>query len=98
EDAHALPAAAGKEGVDGAHAEIDLAADALAAMRRRRRIAQAAWMAADRQRALAVDRLAEGVHDPSEPAAGRADDRIHVADLGLAAEAHAVQRAERHGQ
>src|SRR5260370_1264799 len=33
EDAHALAATAGEEGVDRAHAEIDLAGDALARMR-----------------------------------------------------------------
>ena len=96
EDAHALAAAAGEEGIDGAHAEIDLAPDALARMRGRRRGAQQERLAARRQRALAVDRLAQRVDDAAEPGRMRPNDRLGVGDLGLAAEADAVERAERH--
>ena len=87
EDAHALAAAAGQKGVDGAHAEIDLALDALARMGRRRLVAQRIGGAAARQRALAVDRLAQRVDDAAEPAVVRIDRRRPVGELDLAAEA-----------
>ena len=73
ENAHALATAAGEEGVDRAHAEIERRADAAARMRRRRRCAERIRRRPKRQRALAVDRLAHGVDDAAEPAGARAD-------------------------
>ncbi len=98
EDAHALAAAAGEEGVDGADAEIELALDALAPVGGRRLVAQGAGDVAQRQRPLAVDGLAERVDDAAEPARMRIDGGNGVGDLGLAAEADALGRAEGHEQ
>ena len=67
EDAHALALAAGDEGVERAHAEIELAADARACMRRWRRRAQRIGLHALRQHAFAVDR-----HDRTRRPRGRA--------------------------
>ena len=48
------------------------------------------------QRPLAVDRFAEGIDDPALPTFIRIDDRVRQAKLGPAAEADAVEGAERH--
>src|SRR6185312_7482537 len=68
EDTHALPAAARKKGVEGTDAEIDLVLDAAAGMGRRRLVAQRIGPGPERQRALAVDRLAHPIDDAAEPA------------------------------
>ena len=51
-----------------------------------------------RQRALAVDRVAEGVDDAAEPGQGRAHGRAPRLDADLGAGRHALDRAERHQQ
>ena len=67
EDAEPLAAAAGQEGIERADAEIKRETDALARMRRRRRVAERHRRATLRQRPLAIDRLAHGIEDPAEP-------------------------------
>jgi hypothetical protein len=66
-DTETLAAAAGQEGIERAHPEIERGADALARMRRRRRIAVGHRRRPLRQRPLAVDRLAHRVDDAAEP-------------------------------
>ena len=96
EDAHALAAAAGQEGVDRADAEIDLAADAAARMGGRRVVADRDADLAGEQRPLAVDRLAQRIDDAAEPALVREHLRLAFRHFRLAAEPDAVQVAERH--
>ncbi len=96
ENAHALAAAAGEERVHRAHAEIERGADALARMRRRRRIAEWHRRRALRQWPLAVDRLAQRVDDAAEPGRRRTHLIGGIGDDGLAAAAHPVQAGERH--
>ena len=59
ENAHALAAAAGQEGIERAHAEIERRADPAAGMRQRRRVAERIRRWPEQQRTLAVDRLAQ---------------------------------------
>ena len=91
-----LAAAAGQEGVQRPHAEIERRTDALARMRRRRRVAEGNRRGALRQRSLAVDRLAHRVDDAAEPGRRRPHLACGVGDHGAAAAADAVEAAERH--
>ena len=98
EDAHALAAAGGQEGVDGPDAEIERLGDAAARMRRRRIGPEGIDGAALRQRPLAVDGAAEGVDDTAEPGVRRLH-AVHAhAHMRRAAAAHALQGPERHGE
>jgi hypothetical protein len=98
EDAHALAAAGGQEGVDGAHAEVEGLGDAAAGVRRRRIGPERIERAALRQRALSVYGTAEGVDDAAEPGA-RWLHAVHArAHMRRAAAAHALEGAERHGE
>ena len=98
EDAEPLAAAAGGEDVHGPHAEFEPLAHPAARMGRRRRGAQGIGGEALRQRALAVDRLAERVDDPAQPAHRRPHGRALGPDADLRARRDAFQRAERHQQ
>ncbi len=98
ENAHALAAAAGREGIERPHAEIERAADPAAGMGGRRIVAEAIGRRPRRQRALAVDRLAHRVDDAAEPARRRPHRRRGGADDGPAAAPHPFERAERHQQ
>ncbi len=69
EDAHALAAAEVQQRVHGAHADIELLADAAAEEGGRRAGAQGIGEGAGGQRALAVDRFAQTVNRTAEPAA-----------------------------
>ena len=98
ENAQALAATAGQKGIERAHAEIERRADAAARMRQRRRIAERIRRRPVEQRALAVDRLAQRVDHPPEPA----DRRPHRAgdrrNHGPAAAPNAFERRKRHQQ
>src|SRR5690606_112260 len=98
EDAHALAATAGCEGIERAHAEVELPLHSLPPVRRWRRVPERIEHAAGRQRSLAVDRPTHRVYDAAEPTLARADTRLPLHDFRLAAEADAVERAERHQQ
>ena len=98
EDAHALAAADGEEGIERAHPEIERLAHAHAGMRRRRRRAEWVWRRPGRQGALPVDRLAHGVDHAAKPALGRTDGAGGGGDHRPAAAPHAVERGKRHGQ
>ncbi len=65
ENAHALAAAAGREGIERPHAEIERSAHPPAGMGGRRVVAEAIRRRPRRQRALAVDRLAHRIDDPA---------------------------------
>ena len=93
-DAHALPTTAGREGVDGADAEIDLFAHPSSGMRRRRNVADAHRVLACGQRPLAVDRFAERVDDAPQPGAAWPHHRIGFDHNGFATQPDAFQRAE----
>src|SRR5690606_1357704 len=60
--------------------------------------AKAVSALAVRQRPLAVHRLAQRVHDATEPGVTRPHQRLTLHHLGLAAEADTFQRAERQQQ
>ena len=96
ENAHALAAAAGREGIERPHPEIERSADPPALMRGRRRIAKRIGGRPERQRPLAIDRLAHGVDDAPEPGRGRPHRGGKRRDDGAAAAPHALERAERH--
>ena len=98
EDAHALAAADGEEGIERAHAEIERRADPHAGMRRRRRSAERIRRRPRRQRPLPVDRLAHGVDHAAEPALRRPYGAGGGGDHRAAAAPHAVERGKRHGQ
>ena len=98
EDAEPLAAAAGGEDVHGPHAELEPLADPAAGMGRRRRGAQRIGRQPLRQRALAVDRLAERVDHPAQPAHRRPHRRAFGPNADLRAGRNPLQRAERHQQ
>jgi hypothetical protein len=98
EDAHALAAARGQEGVDGADAEVERFGDAAPGMRRRRVGAEGMQRRARLQRPFAVDRLAEGVDHAAEPRRRGPHPVEARADVRRAAAAHTPQAAERHGE
>src|SRR5207248_10363866 len=96
EDAEPLAAAAGQEGIERADAEIKRETDALARMRRRRRVAERHRRAALRQRPLAVDRLAHRVEDPAEPGRRRPHLARGVGNDSTTAAPHSFEACERH--
>ena len=96
EDAEPLAAAAGQERIERAHAEIERRADALARMRRRRRVAVGHRRRPLRQRPLAVDRLAHRVDDAAEPGRRRPHLAGGIGDHGAAAAPDAFEPGERH--
>ena len=98
EDAHALAEAAGQEGVERAHAEIERPADPAARMRRRRVVAEGEELLALRQGRAAIDGAAERIDDAAEPGRGRPDAGRGLVDIGRAAAAHAVEPAIGHDQ
>jgi len=98
EDAHALAAAAGQEGVQGADAEVHFALDTSARMRRRRARAEKIGFFALRQRAQSVERLAQRIDDSAAPGGTRADRHLAFDHVGPATEAHTFESAERHQQ
>ncbi len=98
EDTQALAAAAGGEDVHGAHAEIKPFADALAGVGRGRRGLQQVAFRALRQRAVAVDGIAETVDDAAEPGGGRMDLGAFGRDADLGAGGDAFDGPERHHQ
>ena len=98
ENAHALAAAAGQEGVERPHAEIERRADPAARMRQRRRIAEGIRRRPEQQRPLAVDRLAERIDHPAEPAGRRPHRAGNRRDQRPAAAPHAFERRKRHQQ
>ncbi len=98
EDAQTLAATAGQKGIERADAEIERGADPAARVRQRRRIAERIWRRAVEQRALAVDRLAERIDDPPEPANRRPHRAGDSGNHGLAAAPNAFERRKRHQQ
>src|SRR5258706_148378 len=70
-DAEPLATATGHKGIERAHTEIERRADALARMRRRRRVAIGHRRGPLRQRPLAVDRPPPRVEDAAAPPRGR---------------------------
>ncbi len=96
EDAHALAAAAGQEGVHRPDAQIDLAADAAARMGGRRIVADRDADLAVEQRPLAVDRFAQRIDDAAKPALVREYFRLAFRHFGLAAQPDTIQVAKRH--
>ena len=98
EDAQTLAAAAGQKGIERADAEIERGADAAARVRQRRRVAERIRRRPVEQRALAVDRLAQRIDDPAEPADGRPHRTGDGGDHGLAAAPNAFERRKRHQQ
>jgi hypothetical protein len=98
EDAHALAMAAGDEGVQRADTKVDRGTDPLACMGRRRRRPERIRQRARLQRALAIDRLAHGVHHPPEPGLGRPHRCPHRRHHGAATAPDPFERSERHQQ
>jgi hypothetical protein len=96
EDAEPLAPAAGGEDVHGPHPEVQPLADPSAGVGGRRRRAQRIGRRPLGQRALAVDRLAEGVDDAAPPGQGRAHGRRIGVDADLGPRRDALHRTERH--
>ncbi len=98
ENAHALAAAAGHEGIERAHAQIERRADPAPRMRERRRVAELIRRGSEQQRALAVDRLAQRIDDAAEPAGRRPHGARNRGHQRPATAAHPFERRERHQQ
>jgi hypothetical protein len=98
EDAQALAAAGGGEDVHRPHAQVEALADPAAGVGGRGRGLQGVGDVALRQRAQAVDGLAEGVDDAAQPGLGRTHHGALGHDLDLGAGSHALDGAERHQQ
>lgn len=96
EDAHTLALAGGEESVDGADAEVELRAHALAGMWRRRFVFEGDGVSATWQRPFAIDGLREAIDDAAEPAFVREDDWVLVLYDSFAAKADAFEGAEGH--
>ena len=96
EDAHALAAAAGQEGIECADPEIERFAHPLARIRRRRCISERHWRGALFQRSLSVDRFPHRVEDAAEPGRRRPHLACGVGDHGAATTAHAFETGKRH--
>ena len=95
-DPNALAAAHREKGVERPDPEIQLAADPLARMCRRRRGAQRVGNAAGHQRPLSIHRLAHGTDDAAEPGLVRIDHRLADLELAFGAQTDPVQGRERH--
>jgi len=94
-DSHTLAAATGQKCVNSPNAEIQLARHALAHVSGRRRVAYRIGAVADGQWRPVVDRFALRVNNTAKPLGGRRNGRLRFSDFGLAAEADAIERAER---
>jgi hypothetical protein len=93
-----LTAAAGQKRIEGSNAEIDLAFNALARVRRWRARAQKVRLLAFGQRTQTIDRLAEGINDAAPPSRAWANCHLALDYVGAATEANAFKRTERHKQ
>src|SRR6185295_10577553 len=98
EDAEALTFAARHEGVQRAHAEIELAADAGARVRGGRSGAQSVGLHALWKGALAVKGASEGVDDAAKPCAAWMNSVDAVLESRSRTECNAVELSEGHGQ
>ncbi len=96
EDAHALAFAAGRECVERAHAEIELAADARARDAPRRCLAHRIGDRALWQRTFAVCRLRECIDHAAKPGFAGIDQAGLSSNSARAPERHAIETAKRH--